>query len=415
MLDMKFVLEHTDIVKQAIADREKDVDVDRLIAVYKELNNVKRDVELLRKTRNESSAKINKLKKEGKNADALIAEMKIVAEKLKKIEPSLAELEKEFVALRYALPNLLDDRVPRSNEDREEFRGGVIPKFDFKPKANWELLVDLNIADFKKGIKAAGDRGWLLMGDGARLARAITNFLLDFWRKKGYYELLPPFFVNEKNLYITGHYPGGEEEVYRTEDGKVFVGTAEISIMAIYANETLQKKDLPLKVMAYTPCFRREAGTHKEDKGLYRTHQFDKVELIHISTKEKIMAEYEALFEDMKELYQTLKLPFRIITLRANDMATKATIERDMEVWLAGENRWAEVGSIGMTTDFQTRRGNIKCEGDGKKEYAHSFYSTGGVANRILIAILNNNQHADGTVTIPKVLQPYMGGSKVLE
>jgi len=275
--------------------------------------------------------------------------------------------------------------------------------------------VDLGIADFKRGIKACGDRGWVLTGNGARLNRAITNFLLDFWRGKGYAEMIPPYFVNEENLYITGHYPGGEKEVYKTEDGKVFVGTAEISIMAVFANETFPKKDLPMKIVAYTPCFRREAGTHKEDKGLYRTHQFDKVELIHISTKEKIMDEYEALFEEMKELYQTLDLPFRMITLRANDMATKATIERDMEVWLAGEKRWAEVGSIGYTTDYQTRRGNIRCEGDGQIEYAHSFYSTGGVANRILIGILNNNQQADGSVTIPKALQPYMGNQTILK
>ncbi len=414
MLDMKFVLENTDVVKQAVSDRERDVDVDRLIAVYKELNTVKKEVELLRKTRNSSSEQINKLKKSGENTDAMIAEMKQVSTDLKDAEPNMNALQKEFDLLRYALPNILDDRVPRGNENREEFTGGTKPNFDFKGKSNWELLVDLGLADFKRGIKAAGDRGWMLTGNGARFTRAITNFLLDFWRKKGYYELLPPFFVNEENLYITGHYPGGEKEVYRTEDGKVFVGTAEISIMAVYANEVLNKKDLPLKVMAYTPCFRREAGTNKDDKGLYRTHQFDKVELIHISTKEKIMAEYETLFEEMKELYQTLELPFRMITLCANDMAGKASIERDMEVWLAGEERWAEVGSIGMTTDFQTRRGNIKCEGDGQKEYAHSFYATGGVANRIMIGILNQYQQADGSVLIPKVLQHYMGDQKKL-
>ncbi|MCF7799055.1 serine--tRNA ligase [Candidatus Woesearchaeota archaeon] len=414
MLDMKFVLENTDVVKQAVSDREKDVDVDRLITVYKELNTVKKEVELLRKTRNSSSEQINKLKKAGENANAMIAEMKDVAAELKEKEPQLKDLQEEFDTLRYALPNILDDRVPRGNEDREEFVGGTKPAFDFEGKTNWDLLTDLGLADFKRGIKAAGDRGWVLMSNGARLARAITNFLLDFWRKKGYYEIIPPFFVNEENLYITGHYPGGEKEVYKTEDGKVFVGTAEISIMAVYANEVFNKKDLPLKLMAYTPCFRREAGTHKDDKGLYRTHQFDKVELIHISTKEKIMAEYEALFEEMKELYSTLELPFRMITLRANDMAGKASIERDMEVWLAGEKRWAEVGSIGMTTDFQTRRGNIKCEGDGVKEYAHSFYSTGGVANRIMIGILNNFQQKDGSVNIPKVLQSYMGGQERL-
>lgn len=415
MLDMKYVLEETETVRKMLRDREKDVDLDRLITVYKELNDVKKSVEELRRTRNSSSEAINKAKKAGEDASKMIADMKEVVAKLKELEPKLAELQKEYDALRYSLPNILDDRVPRGNEDRVEFEGGKIPKFDFKAKSNWDVLTDLGIADFKRGIKAAGDRGWVLTGNGARLNRAITTFLLDFWRAKGYAEVYPPIFVNEENLYITGHYPGGEEEVYKTEDGKAFVGTAEISLMAIYANETFLKKNLPLKVTAYTPCFRREAGTHKEDKGLYRTHQFDKVELVHITTKENAMKEYEALFEDMKELYEVLELPYRMITLRANDMAGKSEIERDMEVYLTAEKRWGEMGSIGMTGDFQCRRGNIKCEGEGKKEYAYSIYATGGVANRIMIAILNNFQKSDGTVSLPKVLHPYMGGITTLE
>lgn len=415
MLDMKFVLENRDLVEQSIKDREKDIDLAQLIGTYEELNKIKKEIESLRQQRNSSSQKVNELKKKGEDASEIITKMKEVTSELKEKEQLFEDREAQFKTLRDKLPNILDERVPRGNEDREEFRGGVIPKFDFKPKTNWELLVDLGLADFKRGIKAAGDRGWVLTGYGARLNRGITNFLLDFWRQKGYYEILPPFFVNEENLYITGHYPGGEKEVYRTEDGKVFVGTAEISIMAIYANETFSKKEFPLKIVAHTPCFRREAGTRKEEKGLYRTHQFDKVELIHISAKETIMDEYENLFNDMKELYETLELPYRMITLRANDMAGKASIERDMEVWLAGEERWGEVGSIGMTTDYQTRRGHIKCEGDGQIEHAHSFYSTGGVANRILIAILNNNQRKDGSVTVPKVLQGYVGGLEVLK
>ena len=224
MLDMKYILEETETVRKMLRDREKDVDLDRLIEVYKQLNDVKKSVEKLRKTRNSSSENINKIKKQGGDASEIIAGMKKVVKQLKELEPELDKLQKEYDSLRYQLPNKLDNRVPRGNEDRVEFEGGTIPKFDFEAKSNWDVLTDLGLADFKRGIKAAGDRGWVLNGNGARLSRAITTFLLDFWRAKGYKEVLPPFFVNEENLYITGHYPGGEEEVYRTEDGKVFVG-----------------------------------------------------------------------------------------------------------------------------------------------------------------------------------------------
>lgn len=275
--------------------------------------------------------------------------------------------------------------------------------------------MDLDLADFKRAIKAAGDRAWILKGDAARLNRAITNFILDFWRDKGYFELIPPYYVNEENLYITGHYPGGEDEVYKTEDGKVFVGTGEISVLAIFKDDLFNKKELPKKFMCYTPCYRREAGNHADDKGLYRTHQFDKVELTHITTPENEEKEFNQIFEDLKELYKTLELSHRIITHRANDMPNKAIIEKDMEVYMTAEERWGEVGSIGMTASFQARRGNIKFVGEGKEEFAHTIYATGGVANRILIGILNNFQQKDGSVKIPKVLVPYMGGIGILK
>ena len=252
----------------------------------------------------------------------------------------------------------------------------------------------------------------MLKGDAARLNRAITNYLLDFWREKGYFELIPPYYVNEENLYITGHYPDGEDEVYRTEDGKVFVGTGEISVLALFKDETFNRKNMPKTFMCYTPCYRREAGNHADDKGLYRTHQFDKVELTHITTPEQEEKEFNQIFENLKELYTKLGMPHRIITHRANDMPNKAILEKDVEVWMAGEQRWGEVGSIGMTATFQARRGNIKLA-DG--EFAHTIYATGGVANRILIAILNNFQQKDGSVRIPDVLVPYMGRTDLLQ
>ncbi len=416
MLSIKYITENKKIVEHSCKAREKDIDVDLLISKYEELKKLQKKIDDLRRERNVLTEKISSLMKQKKNVEETIKESKGNNEKIKIAESEYDALEKEYTALLYNIPNILHDNVPIAKEDRVDWKSDLKkPKFDFEPKTNWDILTDLNLADFKRGIKAAGDRGWVLRGNAARLARAITNFTLDFWRNKGYLELIPPYYVNEENLYITGHYPGGETEVYKTEDGKVFVGTGEISVLAIFKNDLFNKKDLPKKFMVYTPCFRREAGNHADDKGLYRTHQFDKVELTLLTTPEKEEEEYHKIFEGLKELYTLLGIPHRIITHRANDMPNKAMIEKDIEVWLAGENRWGEAGSIGMTGSFQARRGNIKYAGEGKEEFVHTIYATAGVANRILIAILNNFQQKDGSVKIPKILVPYVGGIEILK
>jgi seryl-tRNA synthetase len=416
MLNIKYIQENTKEVKHSVKARELDVDVDLLLKRYEEWKKTKKDLDDLRRERNLFTEKINEARKQKKDFKKFVEQSKENNVKLKETEEKFNELDKEYNALIYKIPNTLHKDVPISDVDRVDWESDVKkPKFDFKPKRNWEILLDLDLADFKRAIKAAGDRGWMLKGDAARLNRAITNFILDFWRKKGYFELIPPYYVNEENLYITGHYPGGEKEVYKTEDGKVFVGTGEISVLAIFKDDLFNKKELPKKFMCYTPCYRREAGNHADDKGLYRTHQFDKVELTHITTPEDEEKEYNQIFEDLKELYKTLELPHRIITHRANDMPNKAIIEKDIEIFMTSEERWGEAGSIGMTANFQARRGNIKFVGDGKEEFAHTIYATGGVANRILIAILNNFQQKDGSVKIPKVLVPYMGGIDTLK
>lgn len=411
MLNIKYITENKKIVEHSCKAREKGIDVNLLISKYEELKKLQQEQDNLRRERNSLTEKINTLKKQKKDADEIIKKSKDNNQRLKEVELQYDELNKEYVALSYKIPNILHKDVPIAKEDRIDWESDLKkPKFNFEPKTNWDILTDLNLADFKRGIKAAGDRGWILRGNAARLSRAITNFILDFWRKKGYFELIPPYYVNEENLYITGHYPGGEKEVYKTEDGKVFVGTGEISVLAIFKDDLFNKKDLPKKFMCYTPCFRREAGNHADDKGLYRTHQFDKVELTLITAPEQEEEAYKKIFDGLKELYTLLKIPHRIITHRANDMPNKAMIEKDIEVWLAGENRWGEAGSIGMTGSFQARRGNIKYVGDGKEEFVHTIYATAGVANRILIAILNNFQQKDGTIKIPEILIPYMGG-----
>lgn len=416
MLNIKYIQENTEIVKHSVKARELDVNVDLLLRIYEKWKKEKKDLDDLRRERNILTEKINEAKKQKRDFKKFIEESKENNTKLNETEKNFNELDKEYNSLMYKIPNILHQDVPISDVDRVDWESNLKkPKFDFKPKRNWEILLDLDLADFKRGIKAAGDRGWVLKGDAARLNRAITNFIIDFWREKGYFELIPPYYVNEENLYITGHYPGGEKEVYKTEDGKVFVGTGEISVLAIFKDDLLNKKELPKKFMCYTPCYRREAGNHADDKGLYRTHQFDKVELTHITTPENEEKEYKKIFEYLKELYQTLGLPHRIITHRSNDMPNKATIEKDIEIFMTAEERWGEAGSIGMTASFQARRGNIRFVGEGKEEFAHTIYATGGVANRILIAILNNFQQKDGSVKIPNVLVKYMGGIKVLK
>ncbi len=416
MLNIKYIQENPEIVKHSVEARELDVDVDLLLKKYEDWKKAKKDLDDLRRERNLFTEKINEARKQKKDFKKFVEQSKENNVKLKETEEKFNKLDEEYNNLFYKIPNTLHKNVPISDVDRVDWESDVKkPKFDFKLKRNWEILLDLDLADFKRAIKAAGGRGWMLKGDAARLNRAITNFILDFWRKKGYFELIPPYYVNEENLYITGHYPGGEKEVYKTEDGKVFVGTGEISVLAIFKDDLFNKKELPKKFMCYTPCYRREAGNHADDKGLYRTHQFDKVELTHITTPEDEEKEYNQIFEDLKELYKTLELPHRIITHRANDMPNKAIIEKDIEIFMTAEERWGEAGSIGMTASFQARRGNIKFVGEGKEEFAHTIYATGGVANRILIAILNNFQQKDGSVKIPKVLVPYMGGIDTLK
>ncbi len=416
MLSIKYILENQDLVKKSIKTREIELDVNLIIKQYEELKKLKKEVDDLRKKRNALTKEINIAKKEKLDVTKLIEESKENNEKINKLESKLKEETEKHKNLMYKIPNILHKDVPISDVDRVDWESSIKkPKFDFKPKRNWETLINLDIADFKRAIKAAGDRAWILKNDGARLNRAITNFILDFWRTKGYTELIPPYYVNEENLFITGHYPGGEDEVYKTEDGKVFVGTGEISMLAIFKNEIFNKKELTKKFMCYTPCFRREAGNHADDKGLYRTHQFDKVELLNITTPENEETTFNQIFEDLKELYKILELPHRIITHRANDMPNKAMIEKDIEIYLSAEKRWGEAGSIGMTGNFQTRRGNIKFVGEGKETFAHTIYATGGVANRILIGILNNFQEENGEIRIPQILVPYMGGIKKLK
>lgn len=410
MLDIKYIEENKKYIKEVCTQREVENNVEELLGQYQELKALQFELDRLKHTKNTKTQHINELKKQNKNTKKNIEELKDITTKIKEKEEEYKIIEQRYEELMYTIPNILDEIVPLGDVDREEFRGGNFKRFDFQPLTNWELFDKKQLADFKTGIKIAGDRGYVLHGVAVELYQAILRYCTDFFKDKGYFQVLPPYFVNEEHLFTTGHYPQGKDEVYKTQDGKVFVGTGEISILAMYKDVLINKKELPLKIMTQTPCFRREAGNHKDDKGLYRTHQFDKLELIHINAKEQAREEYEQMFEDLKELYNTLELPFRIITLRANDMARKAVIERDIELWYEAEQRWGEIGSYGLTDDFQTRRGNIKYEGDGKVEFAHTTYATGCSPHRILIGIMNNNQQESGTITIPNALVPYMRG-----
>ncbi|MFP4402375.1 MAG: serine--tRNA ligase [Candidatus Nanoarchaeia archaeon] len=398
MLDIKYIRENKELVKEVCRLREVDDRVDELLECYEELKTLQFEIDTLKHQKNTKTQHINELKKKNETVEGLIEELKKVNIQIKEKQKQYGELEIQYTQLLYTIPNMMHESVPLGDEDREEYRGGEFRTFDFQPLTNWEMFEKKKLADFKAGIQVAGDRGYVLKGVAVELYRAILQYCTDFFREKGYAEVLPPYFVNEEHLYTTGHYPQGKDEVYKTEDGKVFVGTGEISILAMHANTLLRKKELPLKLMTQTSCFRREAGNHKDDKGLYRTHQFDKLELIHISNQEDAQQEYESMFEDLKELYNKLELPFRIITLRANDMARKAVIERDIELWYEAEQRWGEIGSYGLTNDFQARRGNIRYEGEGEVKYAYTTYATGCSPHRILIGIMNNNQQKNRTI-----------------
>ncbi|UCH12662.1 MAG: serine--tRNA ligase [Candidatus Omnitrophota bacterium] len=417
MLDIKFIRENIGKVKKSIKDRGMKADVDRLLKLDEERRKMLTEVEKLKHIHNEASDEIARLKSEKKDIKSKIAEMKTLSQKIKKFDPKVVEINQKYHVMLLNIPNMPHPSVPigpDASYNKIIKRWGEQPKFDFNPRSHIELAEFLNIIDFPASAKIAGSGFSLFAGDGAKMVRALINFMIDLHvTKHGYKEIWPPALVNRDSMTNTGQLPKLEEDMYRLKDEDLFlIPTAEVPVTNMHKNEILNEEDIPIYYTAYTPCFRREAGSYgKDTKGLTRVHQFDKVEMVKFVKPEDSWSELESLLANAEEVIQLLNIPYRVAILSTGDLSFAASKCYDIEIWAAGSKKWLEVSSCSNFTDFQAHRGNIKyrIRNSKKTEYVHTLNGSGVAFARLIISILENNQRKDGTVIIPEVLRPYMG------
>jgi seryl-tRNA synthetase len=425
MLDMKIIREKPEWVKERLRTRGEDYPIDEILELDKKRRELIQRVESLRHIRREESERIGKLKKEGKEeeAKALSEKVKVLSEELKGLEEELKKVEEEFEFKMSLIPNLPHESVPFGVDDTNNVvvkRWGDIPKFDFEPKPHWEIGEALGILDFERAGKITGSRFVVYWNEGALLERALINFMLDLHLKKhGYKEVLPPFIVNDRALFGTGQLPKFKVDLFKIEEWDYYlVPTAEVPVTNLHQNEILPEEVLPLYYVAYTPCFRSEAGSYGKDvRGIIRQHQFNKVELVKFTTPETSYEELESLLLDAEEVLQLLELPYRVVVLCTGDLGFAAAKTYDIEVWAPGQNRFVEISSCSNFEDFQARRANIRYrpKGGGKPRFVHTLNGSGLAVGRTVMAILENYQQEDGSVVIPKVLRPYMGGLEIIK
>jgi seryl-tRNA synthetase len=423
MLDLKFVRDHTDQVLAAIRRRGVELDLTAFLALDAERRALQQRVEELRRRRNEVSEEIGRLKKAGQPAEDKVAEMRAVGDTITELENKSREQEEAQRNILLTTPNLPHSSVPDGKDEnsnveirRWSSQGGEPPVFSFAPKPHWDLAEYLDIIDFDRATKITGARFALYKGMGARLERALISFMLDLHTAEhGYLEVLPPFMVNKASMTATGQLPKFEEELFKVENGAFYlIPTAEVPVTNIHRDEILPEESLPVLYTAYTPCFRREAGSYgKDTRGLIRQHQFNKVELVKFAQPESSYDELEKLTGHAEEVLKRLGLPYRVIALCAGDLGFSAAKTYDIEVWLPAQNKYREISSCSNFEDFQARRGNIRYKpaGGKKTEFVHTLNGSGLAVGRTVVAILENFQQPDGSIVIPEVLKPYMGGA----
>jgi len=418
MLEAKYIREHIDEVQEKLALRGQAISLEQFISIDGERRRAIQEWEKLRALQKKVSDEVSKRKREGQDASELILEMKKVSREMKELDGIVEEKEKALQEFLLTLPNLPHVSVPKgrdSSENAEVRRWGNIPKFNFEPKPHWDLGEALGILDFKTGAKITGARFTLYWDLGAKLERALINFMLDLHtREHGYREVLPPFMVNRTTMTGTGQLPKFEEELFKVEGTDYFlIPTAEVPVTNIHQDEVLEEEVLPLYYTAYTPCFRKEAGSYgKDTRGLIRQHQFNKVELVKFTKPENSYDELEKLLSNAEEVLKRLKLPYRVVNLCTGDLGFSASKTYDIEVWLPGQETFKEISSCSNFEDFQARRAKIRyrVSGKSKTEYVHTLNGSGLAVGRTLVAILENYQQADGSVVIPEVLRPYLYG-----
>lgn len=425
MLDLRRVREETALVKERLARRgnpELLAQIDSILELDEERRARITEVDALRARRNEVSPRVGELKQAGRHeeADRLIREMREVAERIAVEEARLGEIEEALRTLLLQIPNLPEEDVPPGGEEANRVlrEWGETPTFDFEPKPHWDIGAALGILDFPRGAKVAGSGFPLLVGAGARLERALINFMMDVHsREHGYRELWPPFVVNRDAALGTGHLPKFGEDMYEVPlDGLYLVPTAEVPVTNLHADELLGPDALPIRYVAYTPCFRREAGAHgKETRGLIRVHQFDKVELVRFERPEASAAALEELTSHAETILQRLGLRYRVVLLAAGDLGFANAKTYDLEVWAPGVNRWLEVSSCSLYTDYQARRANIRFrpEPGARPEFVHTLNGSALALARVVVALLENGQQADGSVVLPEALVPYFGADRI--
>ncbi|EGG31691.1 MULTISPECIES: serine--tRNA ligase [Paenibacillus] len=424
MLDVKILRSEYSRVEEALKNRGKSLD---LIADFPKLDARRRELlqesESLKNRRNTVSAEVAKLKKNRENADELILEMRQVSDQIKAMDEEVRELEASISELTLAIPNIPHESVPigASEEENVEIRRWAEPKaFDFEPKAHWEIAQNLSILDFEAGAKVTGSRFTFYKGLGARLERALISFMMDLHSDKhGYEEMLPPYIVNRDSLYGTGQLPKFEEDLFKISDTDYYlIPTAEVPVTNYHREEILNSEDLPKYYVAYSSCFRSEAGAAGRDtRGLIRQHQFNKVEMVKIVHPETSFDELEKMTADAERVLQLLNLPYRVMTLCTGDMGFGSMKTYDLEVWLPESGVYREISSCSNIGDFQARRANIRFrpEPKSKPEFVHTLNGSGLAVGRTVAAILENYQQADGSVVIPEVLRPYMGNVSIIE
>ncbi len=423
MLDAKYIRDHIDEVQRRLSLRGQPLGLDQFVSIDGERRKAIQDWERLRALQNKVSDEVSKKKRERQDASELIAEMKKVSQDLKELDGIVKERERALDEFLLIVPNLPHASVPIGKESQDNIevrRWGEIPKFDFDPKPHWDIGEELGILDFKSGAKIAGARFTLYWDLGAKLERALINFMLDLHtREHGYREVLPPFMVNRTTMTGTGQLPKFEEELFKVEGLDYFlIPTAEVPVTNIHQDEVLDEALLPLYYTAYTPCFRKEAGSYgKDTRGLIRQHQFNKVELVKFTKPEDSYDELEKLLSNAEEVLKRLKLPYRVVNLCTGDLGFSASKTYDIEVWLPGQNTFKEISSCSNFEDFQARRAKIRyrISGKSKTEYVHTLNGSGLAVGRTLVGILENYQHSDGSVTIPEVLRPYLDGVERIE
>ncbi len=414
MLDIRFIVENAQAVKDAMATRSGTYDVDKVVTLDKRRREIISEVESLKADRNKVTAEIAKIKREGGNADALIAEQKTDGDRIKALDAELSAVSADLRMAALSVPNIPDKSVPVGKDDSEnvEQRRFMEPtKFDFEPKAHWDIGADLNILDPATAAKITGARFTVYRGLGARLERAIYNFMLDTHTANGYTEIFPPYMVNRDSMTGTGQLPKFEDDAFSLKNYDYFlIPTAEVPVTNMLRGDVVDAKDLPIHYCAYTACFRAEAGSAGRDtRGLIRQHQFNKVELVKFTMPEDSWNELEDLTHEAEKILQLLKLPYRVVCLCTGDLGFSSAKTYDIEVWMPSYGRYVEISSCSNFVDYQARRMNIKYKKDGKTGFLHTLNGSGLAVGRTVAAILENYQNADGTVTVPEALVKYMG------